>query len=410
MRFIRPRSSMILLALSAACGSEKVDTSPRVDPCPADVAPVQTIPVLGMGRVCERYTAELSVRGNYAYTSSWGMRNNVRGDAIKVWDVTGNVPKLVDSVLIAGVSTTGDVQVSDDGTLLGVATEYSGGSLVLFSLANPAKPAFISRFHSPDTDPGVHTAQLARVGGKLYGFLSVAAGAKLVVVDLSNPSAPQQVLAKATPPLIHDVFVRDSLLFTAQWGAGVSIWDIGGSRGGTPANPILISTIRTATNNRAPDVAAHNMWWFNDPATGQKRWLFVGQEGPASLFSASSGDIHVVDLADLANPKQVAIYSLNDVQAGTHNFSLDEGSGMLYAAYYNGGVRAIDVRGDLSSCTAAQKTPAGFCDLRAMGRELGRALAGTDKYIWGVEHVGNRLYASDMVHGLWKLDISAFKR
>jgi hypothetical protein len=197
---------------------------------------------------------------------------------------------------------------------------------------------------------------------------------------------------------------------SGQWGAGVSIWDIGGSRGGSPANPILISTVVTATNSRAPGVSAHNMWWFNDPDTGEKRWLFVGQEGPSNLFTTSSGDIHVVDLADLANPRQVAIYSLNDIQAGTHNFWVDEKSGVLYAAYYNGGVRAIDVLGDLGSCTAAQKTPSGLCDLRLMGREMGRALASADKYVWGVQQVGNRLYATDMLHGLWKLDVSAFQR
>jgi hypothetical protein len=404
------RSSLLLLALVVGCGSEKVDTSPRVDPCPPDTAPAQTIPILGMGGVCERYTGELSVRGNYAYTSSWGLRNGVRGDAIKVWDVSGNAPKLVDSVLVAGASTTGDVQVSDDGSLLGVATEYQGGSLVLYSLANPAKPTFVSRFNSADTDPGVHTAELARVGGKLYGFLSVAAAAKLVVLDLSNPAVPKQVLALQTLPMIHDVFVRDSLLFTAQWGGGVYISDIGGSRGGTPSRPVNISNVVTATNNRAPGVAAHNMWWFNDPDTGEKRWLFVGQEGPATLFTASSGDIHVVDMADITNPRQVAIYSLNDIQAGTHNFWVDEKSGVLYAAYYNGGVRAIDVLGDLGSCTPAQKTASGLCDLRLMGREMGRALASSDKFVWGVQQVGNRLYASDMLHGLWKLDISAFKR
>ena len=43
--------------------------------------------------------------------------------------------------------------------------------------------------------------------------------------------------------------------------------------------------------------------------------------------------------------------------AGTHNFWVDEPSGILYAAYYNGGVRALDVRGDLGACAEAQSHP-----------------------------------------------------
>jgi hypothetical protein len=69
---------------------------------------------------------------------------------------------------------------------------------------------------------------------------------------------------------------------------------------------------------------------------------------------SSSGDIHVVDVSNMAAPKEVAFYT--DAWAGTHNFSVDEPNGILYAAYYNGGVRALDVRGDLGTCTAAQKS------------------------------------------------------
>lgn len=403
----------LLLVVVACRGDDDPITGVVPDPCPPLTAAAQAIPVLGMGRVCDRYTAEVAVWGNYAYTSTWGVRAGNTGNVIKIWDVSGNAPKLVDSLLVAGATTTGDVQVSDDGALLGVATEGGGGSLVLYSLANPAKPVLVSRFNSTDTGAGVHTAELARVGGKLHAFLSVdPPNPRLVVLDLSDAVSPRQLLARPMgQPYIHDVFVRDSLLFTALWNAGVSIWDIGGSRGGTPANPILISTVMTATNSRAPEVAAHNVWWFNDPATGSNRWLFVGQEGPSSRdFTTSSGDIHVVDLADLANPRQVAIYSLNDLSAGTHNFSVDEASGVLYAAYYNAGVRAIDVRGDLSACTAAQKTSSGLCDLRLAGRELTSSLAAGGKYVWGVHHEDNRLYASDMPNGIWKLDISALKR
>ena len=122
------------------------------------------------------------------------------------------------------------------------------------------------------------------------------------------------------------------------------------------------------------------------------------------------------DASDLTNPgswKEVAVYHV--AGAGTHNFVVDEARGILYAAYYNGGVRAIDVRGDLGTCPAAQKTTRDRCDLRLMGRELGVALAGTPAtpdpragrsnapFVWGVDLVGDVLYASDMMGGVFKL-------
>jgi hypothetical protein len=79
---------------------------------------------------------------------------------------------------------------------------------------------------------------------------------------------------------------------------------------------------------------------------------------------------------------------------------------VLYAAYYNGGVRAIDVRGDLSACTDTYRDGLGRCDLGKMGREKGRGLQGEGAdpvFIWGVHHDNGAVYASDMLGRLWKL-------
>ena len=154
--------------------------------------------------------------------------------------------------------------------------------------------------------------------------------------------------------------------------------------------------------------AAHNVWWFHDPG-GSRRFAFVGEEQPTGVLSTSAGDIHVLDVSDLANPREVAFFNVPD--AGTHNFWMDEASGVLYAAYYNTGIRAIDVRGDLAGCTAEQRDERNRCDLRKMGREIGVGLGQfSPVYTWGVQGVGNRLYASDMLHGLFTLDITPLKR
>ncbi|MDQ6830534.1 MAG: hypothetical protein M3081_16875 [Gemmatimonadota bacterium] len=365
---------------------------------------VKTLPVLGSGLVSERYTGEVSVYGDYAYTTTWSKRGTVNGNAVKVWNVAGNQPVLVDSLIIADATTTGDVQAIADVKLLVVATERANGSIAIYSLNDPAHPSLITRYSSVNTTNGVHTAEVQRVNGVLYGFLSIdpagSTPARLTIVDLSDPAHPHEVFSAVMGnPFVHDVFVRDGLLFTALWNDGVTIWDIGGgARGGTPSNPIQIGNTLTVGGQ------VHNIWWLHDPVTLSTRYAFVGEEGPGTLGSGSSGDIHVVDVSNMAAPHEVAFFHVDG--AGTHNFSLDEPAGILYAAYYNGGVRAINIRGDLGSCTTDQRAVDGRCDLMKMGRQVAVGLqeAGTAAYVWGVQKVGTLLYASDMLNGLFKLD------
>ena len=388
------------VSLLLACSGDATSPTPVV----TTSTPV-TMSVLGRGNFKPaRYSAELIVRDSTAYSTTWG--NTGTTSAFYIWDVAGPTPALVDSVVIAGARTLGDIAVSDDGSLLVVATE-SSGSLAVYSLANRRAPVLLSRM-TTGVALGVHTAEIGRVNGKLYGFLSIdpgsGVGAQLVIVDLSDPTAPQTVFTRTIGrPYVHDTFVRDGLLYLALWNDGVAIWDIGGGgKGGTVANPIELGRVATVNGE------VHNIWWLKDPVTNSTRYAFIGEEGPGAIGASSVGDVHVVDVSTLSAPREVAFYNVTG--AGTHNFSVDEPNGILYAAYYNAGVRALDVRGDLGTCTDAQKsTPANstvaLCDLRKMGRELGIGLIdrGNAVYIWGVQYLNGALYASDMINGLWKL-------
>jgi len=380
-------------------------------PKPATLTLEQTPPaaltILGNGIDTARYGAEIAVRGTIAYTTTWNVRRAI-GNKVNVWDVSGNVPVLIDSLIVANSITTGDVAISDDGTLLVVATEFSPGSIATYDLSDPRHPKLVSQFSNDQTQPGVHTAEIGRVNGKLYAFLSVDPNgasfpARMVIVDLSVPSAPQQVYVKVTGnPYVHDSFQRDGFLFVARWDDGLDIWDLGGcGLGATPAAPRVIGNVRTLGGE------VHNVWWYHD-ASGSNRYAFVGEEGPGTVGTNSTGDIHVVDISDPTAPKEVAFYHVDG--AGTHNFSVDESHGVLYAAYYNAGVRAIDVRGDLGTCPSSQQAVNGpgkltRCDLRLMGRELATGLgdAGKPVYVWGVQYLGGTVYASDMLNGIWKL-------
>jgi hypothetical protein len=393
--FLRPATALVAALSIAGCTDDPIG--------PATDSP--QLFTFGNGVVADRYTGEVWVRGNVAYTTTWGFRA-VSGNAINIWDVAGNVPALVNTVLVPNATTLGDVQTSDDGQLLIVATERVPGSIMIYSLADPVNPQLITRYSTALTNPGVHTAEVQRVNGRLYAFLSIdpapSTPARLVIVDITDPAAPTQAFTTIMgQPFVHDVFVRDGILFTALWDQGITIWDIGGAGSGSVSNPIALGSLATV------DGSAHNIWWYHSN-TGEKRYAFVGEEGPGAFGSQASGDIHVVDVSDFAAPREVAFFHLEG--AGTHNFSVDEFRGILYAAFYNGGVRAIDITGDLSSCDAAHKDPTfGRCDLGRMGRELAHGpTADFPVYVWGVQLSGGHLYASDMLNGIWKLSEASF--
>src|SRR3954447_24333360 len=112
------------------------------------------MPTLGLGAVPERVTSELWVRGQWAYTGTHV--GPIEGNVIKVWNASGNVPELVDSLkvpgpppgasaarfhkdegdagpgLASGPNGIGEVQVCDDGRLLVAATEGGPGTTVLY--------------------------------------------------------------------------------------------------------------------------------------------------------------------------------------------------------------------------------------------------------------------------------------
>jgi hypothetical protein len=223
-----------------------------------------------------------------------------------------------------------------------------------------------------------------------------------IAIGCDSSSGPEPVgtgnppVLVATVPVpedygIHDTYVRDGLAFVAAWNTGMLIYDVGNGReGGSPSDPRLVSSIITRANGLQGGPAVHNSWWFHNPVTEERRYLFIGQEGPSTLGTEASGDIHIVDVSDLDAPEEVGFIHVPG--AGAHNFWMDEARQVLYAAYYNGGVIAVDVSGelagDMSSRIIAQARPGGI----------------DDTYIWGVMLSGNTLFATDMGSGFWALD------
>ena len=259
-------------------------------------------------------------------------------------------------------------------------------------------------------DPATSTTDATGVASAAWR-LGSAGGAQEARATLADGGASAAFTATAqaalpAPPLVatvevppnygaHDTYVRDGVAFLCAWNTGLIILDVGGGgHGGSPTSPVELGRLVTSANGVAGGPQVHNAWWFHNPVSGEKRYVFVGQEGPGSVGTSSQGDIHVVDVSDLTAPQEVAVFHLGPIggaATGTHNFWMDEQAQILYAAYYNGGVVALDVSGslagDLSSRLIANLQPGG---------------AG-NTFVWGVQLYNGDLYASDMLSGLWQL-------
>jgi len=132
----------------------------------------------------------------------------------------------------------------------------------------------------------------------------------------------------------------------------------------------------------------HNAWYW--PVAG---YVFVGEE------SSRPGVVHVVDVSDLSNPVEVATFGVSGHTA--HNFSMDEARGILYVTWLGGGLKAIDVSGDLVGRLDTQGREIGYTG-QAMGTICPIAnLCRPGTLSWGVQLHDGLVYVSDVNSGLW---------
>lgn len=350
----------------------------------------QSLRLVGMGRVDDRYTSDLWVHGDHAYTGTWGMRAELPGNLLYAWTLDAEgMPSLSDSIMV-DARTVNDVKIRADGRL-GVLTHEGDpenvNGVTFFDLSDPAHPRIISRFTEGLAD-GVHNAWLEGD----YAYLALDPyKSGLRILDVSDPSSPRLVASfYGGESLLHDVYVRDGLAFLSHWDAGLIILDVGnGMAGGSPANPVEVSRLRDLGGQ------THNVWYW--PEAG---YAFVGEE-QFGYSTGPSGILHVVDLHDISRPQEVATYEVEG--ASSHNYWLDEDTGNLYLAWYERGMRILDVNGELMGQLELQGREAGFIDY---GSETNYCFLGPeDTCTWAPQlHDNGKLYASDMNHGLVVLE------
>jgi hypothetical protein len=348
-----------LLATAGPTSARKV-----LDVRPRDVR--KKITVTGRGSINHVHTSDLwpwtgKDGRDYALVGTWG------GDGwAYVFDITnlGAIAK-TDSIKI-DARVINDVTVSPDGRYGALSREGASNrvnGVVILDLANPAHPKIAATFDKELTG-GVHN--MFATNDHLFALSN---GDKYVIIDVKDLTKPTFVSEYDHPnSRIHDVWVSNGIAYSSEWGTGVVAVDVGnGKWGGTIEKPKLIATYPTTSG------ATHEIFPYIQKSTG-KVYLFLGDEimsrqgrvwegtnYMADLFGdkpkrggvpqTSAGYTHIIDFTDPKNPLNIAKY--HQEEFGSHDIIVEDD--ILYQAYYDGGLRIVDVSGELVGNLAEQR-------------------------------------------------------
>jgi hypothetical protein len=358
----------------------------------------EEVTLVGQGAVRNVRTSDLwiweGVDGrDYGITGTWGAFG-----AVYFWDVTNPAsPVLTDSVVV-DARTTNDVKVSEDGEVCVISREGASNrrnGIVILDCTDPRDVEILSTFDDQLTG-GVHNLFIYE--DHVY---AVNNGVRFDVINIEDPRNPHRVgrFELDTPGhAIHDVWIVDGIAYTSNWDDGVVVIDVGGGdRGGSPSNPLEIA--------RFADVggATHAAFPYRSPEG--RTYIFMGDEIGRPGFDGQDTDrtpefmagyVHIVDFTDPEDPEEVARYEVPE--AGSHNLWIEDDR--LYVAFYNGGLRVVDISGELKG------------NLFHQGREIARYMAyDPDGYVanapftWGPQpHKGN-LFFAEHFSGLWAVKL-----
>ena len=366
---------------------------------------------LGEARAPGHFTSDLwvweGVDGrDYAVIGSWGGPGNAY-----FYDVTDPTKmELVDTVHV-DARTVNDVKISEDGRIGVISREGASNrrnGIVILDVSNPRDVKILSTFDDQLTG-GVHNVFVYE-----HHVYAVNNGRRWDVINIDDPTKPTRVSRfETTSPgrSVHDVWVRDGIAYQAGRTDGVIMVDVGGGgdigEGGSPERPVEIGRFDQITRWN------HTVWPMKSNSAG-KFYLFAGDEAPyqnprlpevrqfdpdEKLQTRWRGWIHVVEFDDPGNPEEVARYKVGDF--GTHNYWIDSEEEILYVGYYQGGLRVLDVSGELLG------------DLYAQGREIGRfysddpeAHIPNSPMVWGPQPHKGTIFFTDYNSGLWAVRLA----
>jgi hypothetical protein len=357
----------------------------------------------------------LHPNGKNAYLGS-----GAGGDVLYALDISDPANPTVTDSVVTNTRRVNDVMTFPDGKFLVFTREGASdrkNGIVICSIEDPAHPKIIAEFTEGVTG-GVHSIfvnKQEKFGTFLY-LTNDGTGA-LHILDVNDPYHPKEVARWKTEGRpdagrsLHDIDLRDGLLYASYWNDGLVVLDVGnGVKGGSPSNPQIVSQFKYDLNALYKQVEADGGPGFirgTHTAWRHKNYVFIADEvfpasGPKGTKDASAGRaygrLQVIDVSDLSKPKSVAWYEPE--HGGVHNVWVLGDT--LYMGAYNAGFRVFDIAGELRG------------DLRAQGREIGHMnTADMDGRIknsamtWGVvvNPKDGLAYVNDGHNGLWVVKI-----
>ena len=351
---------------------------------------------VGNGLVNDKHTSDFwvfeGVDGrDYAVTGTWG----ADGKAY-FWDVTNpSKIKKIDSIQV-DARTVNDVKVSQDGKICVISREGASNrknGIIIIDVTNPKDVKIISEY-TKNLTGGVHNVFIDN--NHIYALSN---GERYYIINIDNPNKPIQVgmfEVGKEGQAIHDVWIENGIAYSSNWKDGVYLVDVGnGIAGGSPSNPVPFG-------DYSYDSGAHHATFpYKSKSTG-KFYTVLGDEiFPKGVnpngTNETAGFLHFVDFTDTKNPVEVAKYELPT--HGSHNFWIEDD--ILYVAMYTGGLRVVDLSGDLLG------------DLYKQGREIGYILTGNpngyipnDTMVWGAQLYKGHIFYSDFNSGIGAAKVS----
>ena len=365
------------------------------------------IELVGHGRVKDRATSDLWVweapnGRDYAMTGT----HSAAGHAY-IWDVTDPENLEMVDVVHVDARTVNDVKISEDGATAVISREGASNrrnGLVLLDVSDPGTGVTKLAEYDDQLTGGVHNTFIH--AGHVY---ALSGGRRFDIINIEDPSVPHRVgsFALDNPARsIHDVWVVDGIAYSANWSDGVAVIDVGGAdKGGTPQDPKLVGQFPFPTGWN------HAVYPYRSVSTG-KFYIFAGDEAartgrysPLAEIGTGTpgyddeptrwrGWIHILEWDENfeAPPRLVGRYEVPE--AGSHNIWIEDD--VMYVAFYNGGLRVVDVSGELLG------------NLYRQGREIARFLPLDPEgflpnapQVWGAQPHKGIIYFSDRNSGLW---------
>ena len=407
-RFVAETAGMY--TVSASAGGYSAQKTIKVVPRNVN----RKVKLVGHGLITNVLTSDLWIwpgigkhKGkDFAVTGTWGSN----GEAY-FWDVTDPANMVIIDTVTVDARTVNDVKISEDGRV-GVITREGASDrkngFVILDVSDPYNVT-ISAAYNDDMTGGVHNAFIYE--NHVY---AVNNGRKYDIINIDDPKKPFRVgvYELDTPGhSIHDVWIEDGIAYSSNWADGIVAVDIGAKKHkesdrsksqfnpllakagqGSPSNPVKLAEMKDPTGRN------HAAFPYLNEKTGQFYIIGGDENFPWGVQATKNkpsnprGGYHFMNFTDPNNPREDAIYEVPE--AGSHNLWIY--GDILLAGNYQGGLRIVDISGELLG------------DIYKQGREIAHYLSyhkdgriPNAPMVWGAQPYKDYIFFSDMNSGLY---------